>query len=293
VRTFDYTAAGSIDEALAALQEYGDEVEFIAGGTSLILMMQQGLVQPAKVVGLGNIKELRGIKRTADGGLEVGAMTTHRQLETSPEAFAFAAALPQSLGVIATIRIRNQATLGGNLVHADPAQDPPPVLIALDSTIDVVGAGGGARSIPMEEFFTDFFETTLGENELLRSVKVPPMPAGSRLAYKKFLPRTEDDYATVSVAVRLGVDPDGKCKDIRIGLGALAVTPLRGKAVEKALLGQKLTAASIREAAALVRDEVDPLDDVRGSAAYKREMARVWTERTIASLAGIELKAKV
>ncbi len=292
MRTFDYSAPASIDEALALLKQYGDEAEFIAGGTSLILMMQQGLVQPGKVIGLGNIKELRGIKRSADGGLEVGAMTTHRQLETSPEAFAYAAALPQSLGVIATIRIRNQATLGGNLVHADPAQDPPPVLIALDATIDVVKAGGGARTIAMESFFTDFFETTLGEGELLRSVKVPPMPAGSRLAYKKFLPRTEDDYATVSVAVRLGVDGDGKCKDIRIGLGALAVTPLRGKAVEKALLGQKLTPESIREAAALVRDEVDPLDDVRGSAGYKREMARVWTERTIASLAGVELKAK-
>lgn len=292
MRTYDYSAPASIDEALAALKEYGDDAEFIAGGTSLILMMQQGLVQPGKVIGLGNIKELRGIKRSADGGLEVGAMTTHRQLETSPEAFAYAAALPQSLGVIATIRIRNQATLGGNLVHADPAQDPPPVLIALDATIDVVKAGGGARSIAMESFFTDYFETTIGEDELLRSVKVPPMPAGSRLAYKKFLPRTEDDYATVAVAVRLGVDGDGKCKDIRIGLGALAVTPLRGKAVEKALLGQKLTAESIREAAALVRDEVDPLDDVRGSAGYKREMARVWTERTIASLAGVELKAK-
>ena len=117
------------------------------------------------------------------------------------------------------------------------------------------------------------------------------MPAGSRLAYKKFLPRTEDDYATVSVAVRLGVDPDGTCKDIRIGLGALAVTPLRAKAVEKALLGTKLTEKSIKEAAALVRDEVDPLDDVRGSAGYKREMARVWTERTIASLAGIKALA--
>jgi carbon-monoxide dehydrogenase medium subunit len=287
VKTFDFSAAASIEEALAALEEYGDDVEFIAGGTSLILMMQQGLVQPQKVVGLGNIKELRGIKRTSDGGLEVGAMTTHRQLETSPEAFAFAAALPQSLGVIATIRIRNQATLGGNLVHADPAQDPPPVLIALDSTVEVVSAGGGARSIPMEEFFTDFFETKLGENELLHSVKIAPMPAGSRLAYKKFLPRTEDDYATVSVAVRLGVDDDGICKDIRIGLGALGVTPLRAKAVEAALLGTKLTASSVKEAAALVRDEVDPLDDVRGSAKYKREMARVWTERTIASLAKI------
>jgi len=288
VKTFDYRAASSIDEALAALKEYGDDVEFIAGGTSLILMMQQGLVQPSIVVGLGNIKELRGIKRTTGGGLEVGAMTTHRVLETSPEAFAYAAALPQSLGVIATIRIRNQATLGGNLVHADPAQDPPPVLIALDAMVDVVSSGG-ARSIPMESFFTDFFETSLGEDELVRSVKIPPMPAGSKLAYKKFLPRTEDDYATVSVAVRLGVADDGTCKDLRIGLGALAVTPLRAKAVESALLGQKLTASIIREAAALVRDEVDPLDDVRGTAKYKREMARVWTERTITSLAKIPL----
>jgi carbon-monoxide dehydrogenase medium subunit len=250
VKTFDYRAASTIDEALAALKEYGDDVEFIAGGTSLILMMQQGLVQPSIVIGLGNIKE--------------------------------------SLGVIATIRIRNQATLGGNLVHADPAQDPPPVLIALDAIVDVVSAGG-ARAIPMEAFFTDFFETSLGEGELVRSVKIPPMPAGSKLAYKKFLPRTEDDYATVSVAVRLGVADDGTCKDIRIGLGALGVTPLRAKAVESTLLGQKLTASSIREAAALVRDEVDPLDDVRGTAKYKREMARVWTERTIASLAKVPL----
>lgn len=285
MRTFDYSAAASIDEALAALHEHGDEVELIAGGTSLVLMMQQGLVQPAFVVGLGAIKELRGIKRTPDGGLDVGAMTTHRQLETSPEAFAYAAALPQSLGVIATIRVRNQATLGGNLVHADPAQDPPPVLIALDASVDVVSAGGGARLIPMEAFFTDYFETAIGETELLRSVKVPPMPAGSRLAYKKFLPRTADDYATVAVAVRLGRSPDGTCTDLRIGLGALGTTPLRAKAVESALLGQKLTPDAIRDAAALVRDEVDPLDDVRGSAAYKREMARVWTERTIAALA--------
>jgi carbon-monoxide dehydrogenase medium subunit len=288
VRTFDYRAAASIDEALAALEEHGDEIELIAGGTSLVLMMQQGLVQPAVVVGLGAIKELRGIKRTADGGLDVGAMTTHRQLETSPEAFAYAAALPQSLGVIATIRIRNQATLGGNLVHADPAQDPPPVLIALDASVDVVSAGGGARLIPMEAFFTDYFETAIAATELLRSVKVPPMPAGSRLAYKKFLPRTADDYATVAVAVRLGRAPDGTCTDLRIGLGALGTTPLRAKAVESALLGQKLTPEAIRDAAALVRDEVDPLDDVRGSAAYKREMARVWTERTIAALAAGE-----
>ncbi len=291
MRTFDYKPASSIAEALELLGEYGDEAEFIAGGTSLVLMMQQGLVQPGVVIGLGAIPELRGIKRTPDGGLDVGAMTTHRVLETSPEAFAFAAALPQSLGVIATIRIRNQATLGGNLVHADPAQDPPPVLIALDAAVDLVAAGGAERLVPMESFFTDYFETTIAENELVRSVKIPPMPAGAKLAYKKFLPRTEDDYATVSVAVRLAVDAGGTCTDLRIGLGALGVTPLRAKAVESALLGQQLTPENVRDAAALVRDEVDPLDDVRGSAKYKREMARVWTERTIVHLAGIGVPA--
>lgn len=286
MRTFDYQQASSLDEALALLGTYGDDAELIAGGTSILIMMQQGLVQPKVVIGIGALKELRGIRRTPDGGLVYGAATTHRELETSPEAFAYDAQLPKALGVIATIRIRNQATVGGNLVHADPAQDPPPVLIALDGTVDIVSASG-SRTMPVEEFFVDYFECALKEGEMLRAGNIPPMPAGSKLLYKKFLPRTEDDFATVSVAVRLGTAPDGTCKDIRVGLGSLGSTPLRGKAVENALRGQKLTPAAIKDAAALVRDEVDPLDDIRGSAKYKREMARVWTERTIAQLAGI------
>jgi aerobic carbon-monoxide dehydrogenase medium subunit len=293
MQTFDYKAATSLDEALALLKEHGDDAELIAGGTSLLIMMQQGLVQPKVVIGLAGVKELRGIRRTPDGGLVYGATTTHRELETSPEAFAYDAQLPKALGVIATIRIRNQATVGGNLVHADPAQDPPPVLIALDGTVDIVAAGGKNRTLPIEEFFLDYFECALKEGEMLRSGNVPKMPAGSKLLYKKFLPRTEDDFATVSVAVRLGVDADKTCKDIRVGLGSLGTTPLRGKKVEQALKGQKLTPAVIKEAAALVRDEVDPLDDVRGSAKYKREMARVWTERTISTLAGFQVAGAV
>jgi carbon-monoxide dehydrogenase medium subunit len=286
MQTFDYLQPTSLDEALDLKAKHGNDAEFIAGGTSILIMMQQGLVQPKVVIGLGGVKELRGIRRTPDGGLVYGATTTHRELETSPEAFAYDAQLPKALGVIATIRIRNQATVGGNLVHADPAQDPPPVLIALDGTVDIVSKGGN-RTMKIEEFFLDYFECALQEGEMLRAGNIPPMPAGSKLLYKKFLPRTEDDFATVSVAVRLGVGPDGTCKDLRVGLGSLGTTPLRGKAVEKALLGQKLTATNVKEAAALVRDEVDPLDDIRGSAKYKREMARVWTERTIAQLAGI------
>jgi carbon-monoxide dehydrogenase medium subunit len=287
MQTFDYTAAKSLDEALALLKQHGDDAELIAGGTSLLIMMQQGLVQPKVVIGLNDVKELKGVRRTAEGGLVFGAMTTHRQLETSPEAFAYDAQLPKALGVIATIRIRNQATVGGNLVHADPAQDPPPVLIALDGVCDIVSVGS-KRTMPIEDFFLDYFECALEPGEMLLSCTVPKMPAGSKLLYKKFLPRTEDDFATVSVAVRLGVDADGKCNDIRVGLGSLGTTPLRGKAVENALKGKKLTPALVKEASALVRDEVDPLDDVRGSAKYKREMARVWTERTIATLAGLQ-----
>jgi carbon-monoxide dehydrogenase medium subunit len=292
MQTFDYKAPNSLDEALALLKEHGDEAELIAGGTALIIMMQQGLVQPKVVIGLSGVKELRGVRRTADGGLVFGATTTHRELETSPEAFAYDAQLPKALGVIATIRIRNQATVGGNLVHADPAQDPPPVLIALDGTCDIVSKGGN-RTLPIEEFFLDYFECALKPGEMLRSCTVPAMPAGSKLLYKKFLPRTEDDFATVSVAVRLGVGADKKCNDIRVGLGSLGTTPLRGKAVENALKGKVLTPALIKDAAALVRDEVDPLDDVRGSAKYKREMARVWTERTIATLAGFQTAGAV
>lgn len=248
-------------------------------------MMKQGLVQPAVVVGLQGIDALHGIRVAADGGLEIGALTTHREVETSPIVREFAPELARTFGRIATVRIRNQATIGGNLVHADPAQDPPPILLALDAEALVCG-GDGARAIPLHAFFVGLFETALGEGELLCAVRIPPLAPAARLGYTKFLPRTEDDYATVSVAALLALNDEGRCEQIRIGLGSLGMTPLRARAVEDALRGERLTRELIQEAAALVRDEVDPLDDVRGSARYKREMARVWTARTLEALAG-------
>lgn len=285
LRTFDYRPVAALDEALALLREYGDDATPIAGGTSLVLMMKQGLVQPSVVVGLHGIDELHGIRRWGEAGLEIGALTTHRGVETAPAVHAFAPALAQAFARIATVRIRNQATIGGNLVHADPAQDPPPMLLALDAQA-VIGSERGTRTVPLDAFFVDYFETALREGELLLAVRIPALPAGARAAYTKFLPRTEDDYATVAVAAVLACDADGVCSDVRIGLGSLGTTPLRARAVEDALRGTRLTPQTIGEAAALVRDEVDPLDDVRGSARYKREMARVWTARTLTSLAG-------
>ena len=274
----------TLGEALDLLAAHGDEdTHVIAGGTSMVLLMTMGLVQPEHVIALRKIPDLHGISTTDDGGLRIGALATHRQLELAPEVRAYAPALSATFGQVATVRIRNQATVGGNLVHADPAQDPPPMLIALDASV-TLRSRDGERSLPAEDLFVDYLTTQLQSGELLTAVHLPPLAAGTRATYLKFLPRTQDDYATVSVAAALRLDGDGRCAHARVALGGAAGVPLRVRAVEDALVGERLTDARIAEAAALVDDLVDPPDDARGSAAYKRRMARVWTERALLSL---------
>lgn len=274
----------SLAEALELLAAHADDdTHVIAGGTSMVLLMTMGLVQPEHVIALRRIPELRGIAPEADGGLRIGALATHRQLELAPEVRAYAPALSDTFGQVATVRIRNQATLGGNLVHADPAQDPPPMLIALDASV-TLQSRAGERTLSVEELFVDYLTTRLQPGELLTAVHLPPLAPGTRATYLKFLPRTADDYATVSVAVALRLDADGRCEHIRVALGGVAGVPLRARVVEDALAGERLTDATIAEAAALVDGIVDPADDARGSAAYKRRMARIWTDRALRSL---------
>ena len=157
------------------------------------------------------------------------------------------------------------------------------MLIALNGQA-VIASREGERRMPLDEFFVDYFETALQPGEVLVSIDLPPLAEGTGVTYKKFLPRTQDDYATVSVAAALRVGADKTCEDVRVALGAAATTPVHARNVEDALRGQRLDAQKIKDAAALVRDEVDPLDDLRGSAAYKREMARVWTQRALQEL---------
>jgi len=284
MNSFDYHAPGSLAETFDLLATYGEDAQLMAGGTALVLLLQQGLVQPGHVVGLRDVAELQGgARRMDDGGLQIRALTTHRQAERAADVQAFCPALADTFSRVATVRIRNQATVGGNLAHADPAQDPPPMLMALDGAAVVAGASG-QRNIPLDEFFIDYFETALQQGEVLVAVDLPPLAAGTRVTYKKFLPRTQDDYATVSVAAAMRVGEDARCEDIRVALGAAATTPVRARRVEEALRGQRLTPDRITAAAALVREEVDPLDDLRGSAGYKREMARVWTQRALQEL---------
>ncbi|HEY3059088.1 MAG TPA: xanthine dehydrogenase family protein subunit M [Chloroflexota bacterium] len=284
VRPFQLHQAESLDHTFALLERYGpDDVHLMAGGTSLMVLMNLGLVEPTNVIALHHVRELKGIQRTGDGGLEIRALATHRQAERSPDVQAYCPELAKTFAHVATIRIRNQATVGGNLAHADPAQDPPPMLIALGAQV-VLASELGERSLPLEEFFVGYLTTVLQPGEVVSAVRLPPLPEGTRAVYHKFLPRSQDDYATVSVGATMLVDEQGRCQDVRIALGGAASVPLRPKAVEEALRGEILSDRRIAEAAALVLALVDPPDDARGSARYKRQMARVWTERALRSL---------
>jgi carbon-monoxide dehydrogenase medium subunit len=283
MRPFDYLEPETLEEALALLAEDVADTHLLAGGTSLVILMKQDLVRPARVIGLRRIAELRGIGAES-GLLRLGALATHGAIARSAAVRGHAPALAATFAAVATVRIREQATVGGNLAHADPAQDPPVTLLALDAQV-VVRSKSRARTIPLDAFFVDVFETALEPDELLTAVELPRLPDGARATYKKFLPNTQDDYATVSVAAVVATDGQGVCTHARIALGGAAPIPLRAREAERALLGRRLEDAAITEAAALAASAADPMDDLRGSPEYKRAMARVWTERALREVA--------
>ena len=280
---FEFHSPTTLDEALELLDKHGEDARVMAGGTALVMMMKQRLAQPAHVIGLQKVSGLSGISRTSNGdlgGVRIGALCTQRQVETDAVVAEIAPLVSYAFSRVATPRIRNMGTIGGGLVHGDPNQDPPPALIALGASA-VLSSKNGERVAPVEDLFLDYFETDVQPGEILTSVLVPPAPPGSGAIYLKFLPRTADDYATVSVAAIVTPGESNTCNDLRLVLGASGVTPIRAKAAEDLLRGQPLSDENIRACAAAVKDEVDPLDDFRGSADYKRDMAEVFARRAI------------
>lgn len=280
--TYDYHEPDSVAEALELLARHGEDAHLLAGATAFTLLWRQGLLRPGHVVGLRRIASLGAIT-SVGGGLTVGATVTHRAIERSADVGRYCPAMTRTFASVATVRVRNQATLGGNLAHADPAQDPPPMLIALGASV-VARSPTGERTIPVDDLFVDIFTTSLRADEILTSVRFPALAPGTRATYLKFLPRTADDYATVSVAATLRLTDDGTVADVRVALGSCGPTPIRARSVETALQGARPSAPRIADAAATVTADIEPFDDVRGSAAYKRDMARVWIERAITSL---------
>lgn len=275
-----FRAAETAEEACALLAEHED-ARAVAGGTALAILLRQGLVRPELLVGVGSIPGLRDI--TANGDLRLGAAVRLRAAEHDPAVRAGWPVLAETLSAVATPRIRNMATVGGGAAHADPAQDPPATLVALDARMHIAGPTG-ERRLPAAEFFVDYYETAIQPGEILLAIEVPPLPPGAGAVFLKYRPRSIEDYATVSAAALVRLDAAGACTEARLVLGAVGSTPVRVD-VSSALVGQPITEARAREAAELARSLVDPNEDVRGSAAYKREMAVVFGRRAILAAA--------
>jgi carbon-monoxide dehydrogenase medium subunit len=287
MQAFEYRTPKTLKEVQQDLKQFGSDAKLIAGGTALVIMMKQRLVRPVCLVSLRSVRGLNGIAEK-NGGIAIGGGATHRAVEASPVVKRRLPVLAETYHHVATVRVRNMATVGGGLAHADPNQDPPPTLIALGASIKAASADG-SRTIPLEDFFTDYYETLLKPEEVITELYVPRLPANSGAAYLKFLPRTADDYATVSAAAVVTLDKSKKnFADVRIALGSVGTTPIRAREAEAVLRGQPVKAEALAEAGEKAKEAVDPISDFRGSAAYKKEMAGVFVRRALAkALAGL------
>jgi carbon-monoxide dehydrogenase medium subunit len=286
MRNFYFHVPESTTEARALLREHGEDARLMAGGTALVNLMKQSLVFATHLVSLHRVSGLRDVT-LKDGELHIGALVTHREMETSPLVKEHAPLLSEVYGKVATVRIRNVATVGGGVAHADPAQDPPAGLIVLRAQARLISERG-ERLLPVEYLFRDYYETAIEPDEILTELVVPAETRNARAVYLKYLPRTSDDYATVGVAAVARLE-DGRCSDVRVALNAVAPVPVRARAVEDALEGRPAGDDLPRDAAELVREYLDPLDDFRGSAEYKRDMAVVFTRRALEQVLGLRL----
>ena len=280
MQAFEYRTPKTLKEVQQDLKQFGSDAKLIAGGTALVIMMKQRLVRPACLVSLRSVRALNGVAEK-NGGIAISGATTHRSVEGSPLVKRRLPVLAETYHHVATVRVRNMATVGGGLAHADPNQDPPPTLIALGASVKAASADGN-RIIPLEDFFTDYYETVLKPEEIITELYVPRLPANSGAAFLKFLPRTADDYATVSAAAVVTLDKSKKSfAEVRIALGSVGTTPIRAREAEAVLRGQPVKAEALAEAGEKAKQAVDPISDFRGSAAYKKEMAGVFVRRAL------------
>jgi carbon-monoxide dehydrogenase medium subunit len=278
-----YTRPSTVEEAVAALEEATGEANVIAGGVALGILMNERLLEPEWLIDIARIDAMKGIAATPEGGLRIGALTTHAAVARSAAVAAACPLLTEMAAEIACGRIRNRGTLGGNICLADPQGDPPVALLALGATLHAAGPGG-TRGIPADGFFTDLYTTALQEDELLVAVEVPPAPAHGGTAYAKFAARRAMDYtSTVSAAVNLIRDPgDGRITEIGIGLGGVGITSVRPVAAETALRGRWPDPEAFALMADALGGEIEPLEDHLYSADYKRHVAAVILRRAVA-----------
>lgn len=276
---FELVEPRSLREAAGLLSSGEPSVRPIAGGTAVMLMMKMGVFRPARLVSLRAVeKRYSDITAGRDGELRIGAMATLSALERSPVVRGQAPVITRALRTLANVRVRNVATVGGHLAHADPHLDLPPVLIALEARVSIVDPTGG-RTLPLEKLYAGYLETTLGSNELIAEVIVPPQ-VPRRAAYLKCTTRSADDWPALGVAVV--VDADGTLvRDARIVISAATDTPTRLTAAESVLRGARMNSALPDRAGDAAATEASVIGDRHGSAAYKKELVRVYVARAV------------
>ena len=275
---FEYFAPTTVHEALTLLRQYGAEAKLLSGGQSLIPLMKLRLAMPAYLIDINRIPGLDQLQEQ-NGFLSIGALTREADLEHSELVRTKYPIVCDTARVIGDPLVRNLATIGGNLAHADPANDHPATMLALGAEIVATGLDG-ERTIPAAEFFTDFFTTALRPDEMLTAIRIPAPAAGSGGTYVK-LERKVGDFAIVGVAVQVTIEASGICTRAGIGLTNVAPTPLKVHAAEAFLQGKRLDQNSIQQAAQLAAEASRPEADLRGSVEYKRDMVRVLTTRAL------------
>jgi carbon-monoxide dehydrogenase medium subunit len=274
-----YLRPRSVEETLRLLAEYGGDAKLVAGGQSLMVLLHEGLVSPRVLIGLSAVPELAGI--TTDGEARIGALATHTQVLSHPGIRASWPVLAEAEQAVSSAQIRNRGTLCGNLAHAYPTADPPAALLALDAVL-TLRSPRGSRQVPAGDFALGPLTTVLEPDELITTVTLPPPPAGARYAYLKYALRPLD-FAILGVAVRLAVDTEGRCRDVRIGLNGATGRPLRASEAEQILEGAPAGAgqAQLVAAADAAAGQSEPLGEVFESSAYRREMVRVYVRRAL------------
>jgi len=285
---FEYVRPASLVDALEVLHQHGDDAKVLAGGQSLVPLMNFRLARPAVLVDLNGLPELAYIHANGDG-LALGAMTRQREIERSTVVRERSPLLAEATPLIGHLPIRTRGTIGGSLVHADPAAEYPVVMVALDAEF-TVARKGGSRRVAAADFFRTYLSTAIEPDEILTEVRVPGQPPHARAAFLE-ISRRHGDFALVAAAAAVEVDGGGRIVWARIALGGVGPTPVRARPAEAMLTGQHPTQALIGAAAATVMAQTDPPDDIHASAEYRREMSAVFTRRALtAALAKLDVR---
>jgi carbon-monoxide dehydrogenase medium subunit len=275
---FEYFAPRSLDEALALLQEHGDEAKVLAGGQSLIPILALRLAHPAVLIDIGGIDTLGEL--SCNGVLTIGATVTQRRAERSADIASASPLIAEALPQVAHPQIRNRGTVGGSVAHADPAAELPAVMLALDAVMTIRGATG-TRTVAAADFFQSYLETAVGIDELLIDVRVPIVAATGVGASFQEISRRHGDFALAGAATQIELDGDGRVRSANIAFCGVASTPVRADAATTSLVGRVLDDAAIAEVARLAAADLDPPSDVHATGAYRKHIAGVLASRTL------------